>query len=207
MINREHKFIFIHIPKNAGEAISEALGIKPSRNQHEFKFETCILDKHETITECMVLKKSIENYFRFSFVRNPWDRLVSMWSYSRKRNIQPAASVSFEYYIKHQEAILAGAPERYLSNSQRKINVLYPQYFYISDWWGNNVMDFVGRFENLQNDFDTICDKIGIPRRIIPQKNSSNHKHYTEYYNTETREIVAKKYAKDIEYFGYKFGE
>ena len=207
MINREHKFIFIHIPKNAGEAISEALGIKPLRSQHEFKFETCILDKHETITECMVLKKSIENYFRFSFVRNPWDRQVSMWSYFRKRNIQPVASVSFEYYIKHQEAMLIGAPERYLSNSQRKINVLYPQYFYISDWWGNNVVDFIGRFENLQNDFDTICDKIGIPRRTIPQKNSSNHKHYTEHYNTETREIVAEKYAKDIEYFGYKFGE
>lgn len=207
MICRKNKFIFIHIPKNAGEAISQALEIKPSRNQHKFKFETCILDKHETITECMTLKKSTENYFRFSFVRNPWDRLVSMWSYSKKRGMQPIATASFEYFIKNQEAILSQVSETYLSNSQRKINVLYPQYFYISDWWGNNVMDFIGKFENLQSDFDIVCDKIGIPRRTIPKKNPSNHKHYTEYYNDTTRDIVAQRYAKDIEYFGYKFGE
>jgi hypothetical protein len=77
----------------------------------------------------------------------------------------------------------------------------------MEDASGNRVIDFVGRFENLQNDFDAVCDTIGVPRQQLLNSNHIQRKRYTEYYDEETREIVAKHHARDIEYFGYKFGE
>ena len=207
MINHKHNFIFIHIPKTAGETLSAALQVRIQTYKHTFQLEKEIADKHETITEYMSLNPNNNDYFKFAFVRNPWDRVVSLWSYYVKRNIAPVSDNNFKTCIKNLETLFCKVPDNYYSNSQRKINLLYPQYHFISDWYGNNVLDYIGRFENLQEDFDTVCDKIGIPQQQLPHTNKSNHKHYTEYYDDETREIVAEKYAKDIEYFGYKFGE
>jgi hypothetical protein len=68
-------------------------------------------------------------------------------------------------------------------------------------------MDFMGKFENLQEDFNFVCDSLGINRQELPIKNKSNRKHYIEYYDDETRETVGAHYAEDIERFGYQFGQ
>jgi hypothetical protein len=220
IISHSHKFIFIKIPKTAGTSIVNHL--EPHLNQ-EFRdldlgdHEPLSLDytgsnKEQTITS--ILKKNninIDNYFQFSFTRNPWDLRLSRYFYLRDveiayntdRNLRTdssALTLDFKSWCLNSgwfpsrnwgpKNKIQGGQIGFLQNDNFEINT-----------------DYIGKFENLQEDFDTICDKIGIPRQELPHKNKSRHKHYTEYYDEETKQIVAEKYAKDIEYFRYKFGE
>ena len=143
--------------------------------------------KHATLSSYH--KFNLTNYNLFAVIRNLYDRMVSFWKWEESAKKQ-YNGVSFKQWLNMK-----------------------------MHWWHLPQLDFLQtdiidmssinlvRFENLQQDFDIICDKIGIPRQQLPHKNKSKHKHYTEYYDDETREIVAEKYAKDIECFNYKFDE
>ena len=67
------------------------------------------------------------------------------------------------------------------------------------------IPDFIGRFESLQKDFEKVCEIIEIPKRDLPKTNTSKHRHYSTYYNKETKKMVAEAYKQDIELFGYGF--
>jgi chondroitin 4-sulfotransferase 11 len=147
--------------------------------------------------------------FKFAFVRNPYDRLYSCWCnklgrYNTYDKIPEKLGV--EKFISSGDDVMTF--KNFVKNVVNKCNVKYvnPHFASLVSLIPHTKLDFIGRFENLQQDFDIICDKIGIPHQQLPHKNASKYKHYTEYYD-ETRQIVAEKYAKDIEYFGYEFGE
>ena len=193
MINHKHKCIFIHIPKTAGKSIELALGAD-LRKLHRSRTHI----KHGTPLEWRY-PKHWEKYFTFTFVRNPWDRFVSAYfcdwgmlrrnPLPRRRIIARLGSVGFKDFVKHHS-------DHYEWSRFYKSQM---------DWIVSNY-DFIGRFENLQEDFNVVCDKIGIPQQELPHKNKTNHKHYTEYYDDETREIIANWSAGEIEMFGYEFG-
>ena len=185
MISHKHKCIFVHIPKVAGQSIEHVflsihglswanrgpLLLRPNSNPQAGPARLAHLTAHEYV-KCSHLSEELFNsYFKFSFVRNPWDRLLSEFKW-RKLNVKHWAA-----WVRRKCSTKAAAdtadPERHVK----------PQYDFLFDEKG-----------------------IGIPQQKLPHKNKSAHKHYTEYYDNETRQIVAKKYAKDIEYFGYEFG-
>ena len=182
MIDHERKFIFIHIPKTGGNSVKKILGIKG----HEHK-------------PFALYSKNHPDYFSFAFTRNPWDRLVSAFHYIKRGGIN-------EYDQRMCDKYIGGISfTEFVLKYQKKMP---PVTHFCFQWkFLDGDVDFVGKCENLQQDFNIVCDKIGIPHQKLPYKNKSKHKHYTEYYDDETRQIVAEKYTKDIEYFGYKFGE
>jgi hypothetical protein len=145
---------------------------------------------------------SWKDYFKFSIVRNPWDRLVSTWN--DKVQHQWSEHDKNPYRIKVFKKYKDKDYDFFVKNVIPSEDIHTEC---LSNLIDLTVVDFIGRFENFQQDFHTICDKIGIPQQELPHKNATKHKHYTEYYNDETRQIVAEKYAKDIEYFNYEFGK
>ena len=210
MINDKHKFIFIHIPKCAGSSI-EFLGRQGLLGGKNKMISGWDKDKKVWQQHCTILQLKqlynieVNNYFTFTFTRNPWDKAVSDYK-SWFRPSSPFKDVVKNTTLKDYLLCRNGYEQiNHLDNSLGRGDHFRSQYEYIIDENEKPIIDYVGKFETYQEDFNLVCDKIGIPRPQLPHKNKSNHKHYTEYYNDETREIVATKYARDIEYFGYKF--
>jgi hypothetical protein len=190
VICHKKKVLFVHCHKCAGNSISSSLFGRIDEGFNGDPFEGSP-EKHASVNEYVQRygEGLWEAYFTFSFVRNPWDRVISWIKYRRKRRKLYGGEIDSSVIKREMES-------EYLLNNT---------YYNLLSLDSTHAVDFIGRFENLQADFDTVCDKIGMPRQELPRKNKTKHRHYTEYYNDETREIVAKKYAKDIRRFGYEF--
>jgi len=158
-----------------------------------------------------------KNYFKFTMVRNPWARLLSFYQYcvQKKKTHNYVHPTSFkDFVLDSTDKYLLGVNWTF-SPTLKEICCyartqrcrLELQLDWITDANGKILIDFIGKVENLQEDFNTVCDKIGIPRRTLSHQNKSNHKAYTKYYDDETQQIIAEKYAEDIKCFGYEFGE
>ena len=187
IISPKHKFVFLATPKTGSTSIHQTLldSIKDNKLIDESKL--CLGHTHMSCPDFLTQRPKFKKYFKFAFVRNPWDRVLSWYFFRGKKNFGKNKNVTFRTYIK--------------TKMHPRWHPAHDQYEFTKN------CDFIGRLENLQQDFDIVCDKIGIPSKKLPHKNKSKHTHYTEYYDDETRQIVAEKYARDIEYFGYKFGE
>jgi hypothetical protein len=185
-----HRCIFIHIPKTAGSSVAEALFNMPSR--------------HVTYTEYLrASPRKFRTYFKFAFVRNPWDRLVSTWFFLRKGGMNEpdrawsekrlSAYVDFDSFVREG----LGRPE-VLSWVHFR-----PQADFILAPDGTVMVDFVGRYERLAEDFSIIARRLGT-EALLPTHNSSDHAPFASYYTPESASIVARVYARDVRAFGYQ---
>lgn len=180
MISHEHKCIFIHVPRTAGTSIEIAFIGEDMWKSHPN-------EKHITASQAKdIYSEYWDNYFKFSIVRNPWDRVISLYHFKAFRNINFIADKSLLYFLNHYK------PYPHEPNPCSLENMI------------DEPLDFIGRFENLSDDFNTICKKLGCDM-VLPHIQKTCHKHYSEYYDKETRQIVAERYSDDIKRFGYDF--
>jgi hypothetical protein len=130
--------------------------------------------------------------WKFTVVRNPWDKYVSGWRYCKR--------------TRHREFedVVASPPTKE-ENRHDWHHITRSQTECIVDTEGKLIVDFVCRFERLQEGFDTVCIRAGIPRVSLPVIRGTRHRCYCEYYNDRTRDIIAGRYRQDIETFGYSF--
>lgn len=202
-------FIFIHIEKAAGSSIQQALlphaGAQPKSHLRRRLASLGPLNRigglhravqfgeHATADE---VKRCLpadvyDSLFKFAFVRNPWDRLVSRYAHllrstDRRRHSFISGLEKFEDFLKWE--IERGSD----------------QYPYVTDAGGNQIVDFIGHYERLAEDFAKVCARLKI-KAELPHANVSEHRDYRSYYTAETREFVATKFRRDIEMFHYDF--
>ena len=189
MISDEYKCIFIHTPKCAGESIETAFLGKPLNiSRYEGHFE-----KHWGIRETS--KKypaKFAAYFKFSVVRNPWDRVVSWVKYRDKRYNRIAGTFEDRLWTDLNDPRFVGFMQRHSFHNMLYIN-------------GTISVDYIIRMERLQAGFDAVCDRIGMERTLLPHQNRTEHQHYAQYYTALSRDSVARLFAGDIALFDYEF--
>jgi hypothetical protein len=228
MICREYQCLFVHVPKTAGQSVEQffmdRLGLDWDRDRAEVMLgdnpdrsrgceKLAHLSAAEYVADGFVEAAEFERLFKFSFVRNPYARIVSEYLY---RNY--FSHRSFRDFVLHK------LPAPGWNDDWRHV---MPQYDMLHDCDGRLLVDYVGRFENLQRDFDVVCRGLGIEDSALPHRNPSDKRsrnikrrvrnlifrngedrlrHYTEFYDDETRAAVDRLYRRDIETFGYEFG-
>lgn len=198
MISHKHKAIFVHVPKTAGSSMRMYFG-KRGFGPVEYHAPD---GSNDDITGVYVngtawrIKRNLLNvwddYFKFAFVRNPWDRMVSCWKNRAGRYTE------FESFLKDYP---------YPKHNHNLIWHTIPQIDHINDEHQNNMMNFVGRFENLNEDLEKICQRINLKYSPLPHINKSSHKPYWEYYTDEQRIFVETIYEKEIKLYNYEFGK
>jgi len=166
-----------------------------SRTRLEWDYHHYVPRAHENI---LTVKRRMpvelfNSYFKFAFVRNPWERLVSEYEFilnrpEHGRHKRVSGLKDFDEFIHMQ----IPRPDAYQLNT-------------LSDRKGHLLMDFVGQLENLDRDWRTVCKKIGIAHKELPRKNVTERKPYQSYYDTQSIQLVAKHWAREIKLFGYEY--
>ena len=205
VLSDSRQFIFLHIPRTAG--ISVQLALRPWNDARDLDFSRAKWEPgypHYTGSEIREFmgEDRFSRYFKFAFVRNPWERIVSRYFYLKQFNTAPERLRNARGYLPPGNLTFL---DWLKGRSPACIHPLdlRPQ----SEWLvvnGRNCADHIGRFERLAEEFLLICRKIGIVPNLS-RTNVSEHNDYRSYYDAEAQAMVGSIFRSDVETWGYEF--
>ena len=207
IVSHQHRFVFAAVPKTGTHSVRQALREHMGDEDIEqvglfvnkrFPYEQLAAIRHGHLSLAQVRPflgdDAFDAYFKFAFVRNPFDRFVSYCAFmTRDRGTFLQAPQLVMEHLLFREP-----PEQHI--------LFQPQASVLVDDDGRTLLaDMVGRVEDMQASYDAIAARIGIPTRKLDQVNSSKRGDYRQYYTPALADAVARRYALDIELFGYQF--
>lgn len=206
IISHSEKFIFIHNYKVAGSSITNSLTKYDSKFFLRLSFSNKIgflqnrypkinSSQFATHITAIDLKKSLppmifDSYYKFGFIRNPWDWQVSLYTYmlGNKNHHQHKLAKSFRDF------------DEYVEWRINKDLHLQKDFFYNGD---DCLVDFIGRYENLNADFNSVLNKIGINSSLSHINKSIRNSNYIDYYSQKSIDMIFEAFIQDIQLFGY----
>ncbi len=204
MIDHPRRFLFVHVPKTGGTSIELAFDPEAERRN--------VRRKHWTARQYRRRYPiRFRRYFKLALVRNPWDLVLSQYRYLwhsghewprrwRARTRIPL-EWSFAEWLKSEPFQRSSPRSPSLAGRGRPAQ----QLDWITDRQGRVIVDHVGRFEGLAQEFEALCARLGLEALPLGHALRSERGDYRSYYDAPGREIVARKYSRDIDFFGYRF--
>ncbi|HKS04204.1 MAG TPA: sulfotransferase family 2 domain-containing protein [Chthoniobacterales bacterium] len=202
MISLQKRFLFVHIPKTAGNSIQsvlrdysedELVALRKEQDGIErfgLRNPKYKIKKHSTLREYYdaLGAHQFGKLYKFTCVRNPWDRMVS-------------------YYFTPTQTAETWNRKKFREIISKAVSVA--EFLRLDDGQGDPFanVDYIMRFENLADDFGTVCTTIGVPPPALPQFNRSTREHYSRYYDDRLRDLVRHRFAAEIKRFNYTFEE
>jgi sulfotransferase famil protein len=206
IISNTHKFIFVAVPKTGTHAVRRAL--REHLGPEDMEQVALFVKKQLPMPELARLQhghlslqqvrpyltpEQFGSYFKFAFVRNPFDRFVSYCAFMTRTG--DAFQRDPKSVMRH--ILFTVRPYQHI--------LFQPQHSLVVGADGQLLADYVGRVEQMQESYDEACERIGIPTQPLESVNASQRGHYRDYYDQQLIDGVAKLYARDLELFGYEF--
>ncbi len=207
IISHHHRFLFAAVPKTGTHAVRQALREHLVDGDLEqvglfvdkrFPWPALAAIRHGHLSLQQVRpylgEAAFGDYFKFAFVRNPYDRFVSYCAFMLRGgdDFQRRPRAVMHHFLFEQP------PEQHI--------LFQPQAALLLGADGATLStDLIGRVEDMQHSYDAICARIGIPARALDRVNDSRHGDYRSYYDEALMAGVAARYAQDLALFGYGF--